>query len=47
LAKEEIKKLGDVCNFISNLTPNPFPTREGEQDLKPLSVSGREMEVGF
>jgi len=26
-----------VCNFLSNLTPNPFPTREGEQESKPLT----------
>ncbi|MGH1396854.1 MAG: aminotransferase class I/II-fold pyridoxal phosphate-dependent enzyme [Trichormus sp.] len=24
------------CKLVSNLTPNPFPTREGEQELKPL-----------
>ncbi|WP_373530326.1 hypothetical protein [Nostoc sp.] len=36
-----------VCNFLSNLTPNPFPTREGEQESKPLSLWGRGMEVGF
>jgi hypothetical protein len=27
-----------VCHFLSNLTPNPFPTREGEQESKPLSL---------
>jgi myxalamid-type nonribosomal peptide synthetase MxaA len=36
-----------VCNFLSNLTPNPFPMREGEQELKPLSASGRGLERGF
>jgi hypothetical protein len=36
-----------VCNFLSDLTPNPFPTREGEQESKPLSLWGRGMEVGF
>ncbi|QLE57481.1 hypothetical protein FD725_19350 [Nostoc sp. TCL26-01] len=36
-----------VCHFLSNLIPNPFPTREGEQDSKPLSVSGRGLERGF
>ena len=30
-----------VCDFLSNLTPSPFPSREGEQESKPLSVSGR------
>ncbi|QLE44477.1 hypothetical protein FD723_31375 [Nostoc sp. C052] len=35
-----------MCDFISNLTPNPFPTREGEQESKPLSVSGRGLERG-
>ncbi len=43
-----------VCNFLSSLTPSPFPTfaqwhevREGEQDLKPLSEPGRVLERGF
>ncbi|ALF53778.1 PscJ [Nostoc piscinale CENA21] len=36
-----------VCNVLSNLTPNPFPTREGGQDSKPLSASGRGLERGF
>jgi hypothetical protein len=36
-----------VCNFLADLTPNPFPTREGEQESKPLSLWGRGMEVGF
>jgi RNA polymerase sigma factor (sigma-70 family) len=39
--------LNAVCNFLSNLTPNPFPTREGEQYSKPLSASGRGLERGF
>ncbi|MBD2364574.1 aminotransferase class I/II-fold pyridoxal phosphate-dependent enzyme [Anabaena minutissima FACHB-250] len=26
-----------VCYFLSNLTPNPFPIREGEQELKRIS----------
>ncbi|AFY45170.1 SUMF1/EgtB/PvdO family nonheme iron enzyme [Nostoc sp. PCC 7107] len=30
--------------YPSNLTPNPFPTREGEQDSKPLSAAGRGLE---
>jgi hypothetical protein len=36
-----------VYNVLSDLTPNPFPTREGEQELKPLSASGRGLERGF
>ncbi|MCG6137757.1 MAG: O-antigen ligase family protein [Nostoc sp. LLA-1] len=36
-----------VCKFLSDLTPNPFPCREGEQESKPLSVSGRGLERGF
>ncbi|WP_413200480.1 hypothetical protein, partial [Nostoc piscinale] len=43
-----------MCDFFSNLTPNPFPTfaqrvadREGEQNSKPLSVSGRGLERGY
>ncbi|HBW31504.1 MAG TPA: hypothetical protein DEF48_15800 [Nostoc sp. UBA8866] len=36
-----------VCNFLSNLTPNPFPCREGGQYLKPLSLQGRGLERGF
>ncbi|WP_413199465.1 caspase, EACC1-associated type [Nostoc piscinale] len=39
------EELSDVA-YPSNLTPNPFPTREGEQDSKPLSVSGRGLERG-
>jgi len=26
-----------AANLDANLTPNPFPTREGEQKSKPLS----------
>lgn len=29
-----------------NLTPNPFPAREGEQELKPLSDAERGLERG-
>ncbi|WP_245894863.1 glycoside hydrolase family 10 protein [Nostoc cycadae] len=36
-----------VCNFFSNLTPKPFPTREREQKSQPLSVAGRGLERGF
>ncbi|MGH1394609.1 MAG: contractile injection system tape measure protein [Trichormus sp.] len=36
-----------VYKNISNLTPNPFPTREGEQESKPLSLEGRGLERGF
>ncbi|HIK03563.1 MAG TPA: hypothetical protein IGS40_02420 [Trichormus sp. M33_DOE_039] len=36
-----------VYNVLSNLTPNPFPGREGEQELKPLSWQGRGLERGF
>ncbi|MBD2532187.1 hypothetical protein H6G97_22430 [Nostoc flagelliforme FACHB-838] len=36
-----------VCNFLSDLTPNPFPCKEGEQESKPLSLWGRGMEAGF
>ncbi|MHC5861683.1 hypothetical protein [Nostoc sp.] len=36
-----------VCDFLSDLTPNPFPIREGEQESKPLDLSGRGMEVGL
>ncbi|MEH2457496.1 hypothetical protein [Nostoc sp.] len=36
-----------VCNLISNLTPNFFPSREGEQESKPLSLWGRGLERGF
>ncbi|MCG6135676.1 MAG: hypothetical protein MET45_13590 [Nostoc sp. LLA-1] len=36
-----------VCDFLSDLTPNPFPTREWEQESKPLDLSGRGMEAGF
>ncbi len=37
----------DVCNVISNLTPNPNPCRVGEQESKPLSLWGRGLERGF
>jgi len=30
-----------MCNFPLNLTPNPFPIKEGEQESKPLSVGER------
>ncbi|MBN3897294.1 MAG: hypothetical protein HWQ41_19055 [Nostoc sp. NOS(2021)] len=37
-----------VSNFISNLTPNPFPTSSvGEQESKPLGLWGRGLERGF
>ncbi|WP_335217827.1 hypothetical protein [Nostoc sp.] len=36
-----------VCDFLSDLTPNPFPTSVGEQESKPIDLSGRGMEVGF
>ncbi|MEH2383525.1 MAG: hypothetical protein V7K27_32330 [Nostoc sp.] len=32
------------CNFISNVTPDPLPTRVGEQESKPLSLWGRGLE---
>ncbi|MBE9208356.1 SUMF1/EgtB/PvdO family nonheme iron enzyme [Nostoc sp. LEGE 06077] len=32
--------------YSSNLTPSPFPSREGEQDSKPLSAAGRGLERG-
>jgi hypothetical protein len=35
-----------VCNFLADLTPNPFPCREGEQESKPLSLWGRGLERG-
>ncbi|MEH2195008.1 MAG: amino acid adenylation domain-containing protein [Nostoc sp.] len=35
-----------VCNFLSNLTPNPFRCREGEQESTPLSLWGRDLERG-
>ncbi|MCC5639687.1 caspase family protein [Nostoc sp. CHAB 5844] len=41
-----VEELPDAVYIPSNLTPNPFPTREGEQDSKPLSVSGRGLERG-
>jgi hypothetical protein len=40
-------KIDAVYKLLANLTPSPFPTREGEQELKPLSVSGRGLERGF
>ena len=32
-----------VCKFFGNLTPNPFPTRKGEQESKHLPYK----EMGF
>ncbi|ALF55774.1 sulfatase-modifying factor protein [Nostoc piscinale CENA21] len=39
------EELSDVA-YSSDLTPSPFPTKEGEQDSKPLSASGRGLERG-
>lgn len=36
-----------MCDFLSNLTPKPFPTREREQKSKPLVHWDRAMEVGL
>jgi hypothetical protein len=35
-----------VCNFLSDLTPNPNPCSVGEQESKPLSLWGRGLERG-
>lgn len=36
-----------ICNYLSNLTPNPFPKREGEQESKPVSSQGKGLEMGL
>ncbi|OCQ99024.1 sulfatase-modifying factor protein [Nostoc sp. MBR 210] len=40
-----VEELPDAA-YPSNPTPSPFPTREGEQESKPLSASGRGLERG-
>jgi filamentous hemagglutinin family protein len=46
-SRELVQLPNAVYNFLSNLTPNPFPGREGEQESKPLSLWGRGLERGF
>lgn len=36
-----------MSDFLSNLTPNLFPTSEREQKSKPLIHCEREIEAGF
>ncbi len=36
-----------ASSIVSDLTPNPFPCKKGEQESKPLPETERGMEVGF